>query len=73
MATLELGIVEDVAAAPVEHLDFFRCECAPVFPDRFIILIRKGVFGIQLQLVDFEIGQVFGEVKQGFQPGNASA
>ena len=63
----------EFAAARVEDLDFLRRQRAPALPDGFVFSVGERVFGVKLQLVDFEIGQFFREVEQRFQLRHAAA
>ena len=57
----------EFAAPCVEALNFLGRERAPAMPDAFIFFVGEGVLGIKLQLVDFEIGKLLGEIEQRLQ------
>ena len=63
----------EFAAARVELADFRAGQRAPALPDGFVFAIGERVFGVELQFVDFEIGEMFGEIEQRFQLRHAAA
>ena len=63
----------EFAAARVELADFRAGQRAPALPDGFVFPVGERVLGVKLQLVDFEIGKLFGEVEQRFQLRHAAA
>ena len=60
-------------AARVELADFLAGQRAPALPDGFVFAIGERVFGVELQFVDFEIGEMFGEFEQRFELRHATA
>ena len=62
-----------LAAAGVQTADFPRRERAPALPDGSILAVGEGVLGIELQFVDLEPRQLFGQVEEGFQFGHPAA
>ena len=61
------------AAARVELADFLAGQRAPALPDGFIFPVGERVFGVKLQLVDFEIGEMFDQFEQRFELRHAAA
>ena len=54
----------ELAAARVELADFGGGHCTPASPDGFVAAIGKRVFGVELQFVDLEIGEIIHQLKQ---------
>ena len=61
------------ATARIELADFLASQCAPALPDEFVVAIGERMLGVKLQLVDFEIGEMFREVEERFQLWHAPA
>ena len=45
----------------------FRGYRSPIFPNRLVISVRKRVFGIKLELIDFEEREVLDQFQQRFE------
>ena len=63
----------EFAATRIKFADFFAGQCAPALPDGFVLAVGERVLGVKLQLVDFEISEMLGEIEQCFKFGHAAA
>src|SRR2546430_13474534 len=60
-----------LAAARVQLEDFFGSDWPPTAPDWCIIAVSEGMFDVQLELADFEIGQMFDQLQQSIEVRDA--
>ena len=61
------------AAAGVQLANLGAGQCAPILPDRSVFSIGEGVLGVELEFVDFEVGEAVHQVEQGFELWDATA
>jgi hypothetical protein len=62
-----------LATPPVEPLNIAGRESAGFAPDRFVSPVSERVFGVKLELVDLEIGELFDELQQRFDRWHSSS
>ena len=62
----------ELAATGVQLEDFVAGERSPAAPDWFVVAIGEGVLGVELELIDFEIGEVINQIEQRMEVGNTA-
>ncbi len=63
----------EFTTARIEPANFRAGQSAPALPNGFVTAIGERMFSVELQLVDFEIGEMLSKIEQRFQFRHASA